>query len=357
MSIGSNIKRLRREREITQEQLAEMLHLTPSAISQWETDRVLPDVVQIPLLAGIFRVSADIILGIELENTEGKLTALLTEADSHCRTGSFEECARILEWAHRSYPNSHMVMVKLADALTNCFVRGKAEGTAEEIIGLCGKVLEDCTDSSLRNDATAILCTVYRHTGQTEALLRTADAMPHAWESREDLLMWNLHGEESRQEDMQYIQFCLGRLGVCLDKLAESDFYPESDRIHLYEQIISLFCTVYSDGDLFYYAQNVENAWRKLAEIHLNAGRRDKALEALANCAEYAVHFDTYDEKTPHTSAAVRGFVVGGWIMEETGNRSAQLLDALDNSRWDCLRGEKAFSHLLDHLKRYAKKP
>ncbi len=38
MSIGTNIKRLRRERDITQEQLAEFLHLTPSAISQWETE-------------------------------------------------------------------------------------------------------------------------------------------------------------------------------------------------------------------------------------------------------------------------------------------------------------------------------
>ncbi len=38
MSIGTNIKKLRRERDITQEQLAELLHLTPSAVSQWETD-------------------------------------------------------------------------------------------------------------------------------------------------------------------------------------------------------------------------------------------------------------------------------------------------------------------------------
>ena len=38
MTIGSNIKKLRRERDITQEQLAEFLHLTPSAISQWETE-------------------------------------------------------------------------------------------------------------------------------------------------------------------------------------------------------------------------------------------------------------------------------------------------------------------------------
>lgn len=37
MSIGTNIKRIRREKGITQEKLAELLGLTPSAVSQWET--------------------------------------------------------------------------------------------------------------------------------------------------------------------------------------------------------------------------------------------------------------------------------------------------------------------------------
>ena len=35
MSIGSTIKRLRREKEITQEQLADYLVITSRAISQW----------------------------------------------------------------------------------------------------------------------------------------------------------------------------------------------------------------------------------------------------------------------------------------------------------------------------------
>jgi len=357
MSIGSNIKRLRREREITQEQLAEMLYLTPSAISQWETDRVLPDVSQIPLLAGIFRVSADIILGIELESTEGKLAELLEESGEMLQAGRFEECARLLEKAHHSYPNSHQVMVKLADALTNCLVRGLGAGEAEEILGLCGKVLQDCTDSALRNEAVSILCRIYRQTGQTDALLRTAEAMPHAWESREDLLMWNLRGEQARLEDMQYIQFCLSRLGICLEKLAEEESCPDNDRIRLYEQIISLFNTVYCDGDLFYYAQNVENAYRRLAEIHLAAGRKEQALEALTRCAEAAAHFDTYDETTAHTSPAVRGFVVGGWIMEAEGNRSAQLLDDLSTACWNLLRDEEAFAAVEEMLKKTAKKP
>ena len=75
MTIGSNIKKLRRERDITQEQLADFLHLTPSAISQWETDRVLPDIQYIPKLAHLFSVSADEILGINVQKTTKKSIA------------------------------------------------------------------------------------------------------------------------------------------------------------------------------------------------------------------------------------------------------------------------------------------
>ena len=38
MSIGATIKKLRRDRNITQEQLAEMLGVSTNAVSQWECD-------------------------------------------------------------------------------------------------------------------------------------------------------------------------------------------------------------------------------------------------------------------------------------------------------------------------------
>ena len=67
MSIGSIIKGLRREKNITQEQLAEYLGITSRAISQWECDRTAPDISQIPALCHIFDVSADALLGIDIE--------------------------------------------------------------------------------------------------------------------------------------------------------------------------------------------------------------------------------------------------------------------------------------------------
>ena len=44
MTIGQNIRQLRKEREMTQDELAAEIGVTPQAISKWENDTGLPDI-------------------------------------------------------------------------------------------------------------------------------------------------------------------------------------------------------------------------------------------------------------------------------------------------------------------------
>ena len=80
MSIGSTIKRLRREKDITQEQLAEYLGITSRAISQWECDRTAPDISQLPALCHVFGVSSDVLLGIDIEKSNEEIKKYLSNA-------------------------------------------------------------------------------------------------------------------------------------------------------------------------------------------------------------------------------------------------------------------------------------
>ncbi|MCR4658465.1 MAG: helix-turn-helix domain-containing protein [Lachnospiraceae bacterium] len=57
MSIGSNIKRLREERRLTQEQVAEALEVTFQAVSSWERDEYKPDIDKLIRMAELFDVS------------------------------------------------------------------------------------------------------------------------------------------------------------------------------------------------------------------------------------------------------------------------------------------------------------
>jgi len=62
--IGSNIKRLRTEKGMTQKNLADKLFVSAQAVSRWENDEVEPSLGTIAEMAKIFEVSTDEILGV-----------------------------------------------------------------------------------------------------------------------------------------------------------------------------------------------------------------------------------------------------------------------------------------------------
>lgn len=65
MSIGENIRELRKEKGLTQEGLAKLLFVSQDTISLWELNKSLPDIKSLIELTKIFEVSSDFILGIE----------------------------------------------------------------------------------------------------------------------------------------------------------------------------------------------------------------------------------------------------------------------------------------------------
>lgn len=64
-TMGKRIARLRKEKGYTQEQLAELLHVSPQAVSKWENDISNPDISIIPQLSAVLGVSSDELLGMK----------------------------------------------------------------------------------------------------------------------------------------------------------------------------------------------------------------------------------------------------------------------------------------------------
>ena len=61
-SIGSFLQELRKEKGITQKELADFLNVSDKTVSHWECDKYSPDISVIPLLAEFFGVTCDEIL-------------------------------------------------------------------------------------------------------------------------------------------------------------------------------------------------------------------------------------------------------------------------------------------------------
>ena len=59
MTIGNNIKQLRQQKNLTQDQVAEKLGVSYQAVSKWENNANTPDIALLPRIADLFGVTID----------------------------------------------------------------------------------------------------------------------------------------------------------------------------------------------------------------------------------------------------------------------------------------------------------
>lgn len=83
LMIGEKLKKLRRNRDLTQEEVATHLGISYQAISKWERGDGYPDITMLPALANYFAVSVDELIGME-EITSATDT-FQVESDIRCK--------------------------------------------------------------------------------------------------------------------------------------------------------------------------------------------------------------------------------------------------------------------------------
>lgn len=92
-TLGKRIAANRKRLGLTQEQLAEKLGITAQAVSKWENDQSCPDISVLPLLADIFCISTDELLGRNLTPTVGEDVASDHSCDcGYCPADEDEDC-------------------------------------------------------------------------------------------------------------------------------------------------------------------------------------------------------------------------------------------------------------------------
>lgn len=169
--IGENIKRLRAERQMTQEQLADAMGISCAAVSKWEREETLPDITHLPVLAHYFNVSIDELMGYDAARVEEEINQYLEERRRLFMAGKKKAYTRLSEKAYRDYPNDYRVM--------NCYMWDKVGDYAdndpsvilenkEELSFLCRRILDGCSDAFLRMNAVNMQGKILHAEGKTE---------------------------------------------------------------------------------------------------------------------------------------------------------------------------------------------
>lgn len=83
--LAENIRTFRKQRALTQEQLAEVLGVTVGAVYKWEARLSQPELSTIMELADFFDTSVDVLLGYELKDNRLRATAARLKSISPTR--------------------------------------------------------------------------------------------------------------------------------------------------------------------------------------------------------------------------------------------------------------------------------
>jgi transcriptional regulator with XRE-family HTH domain len=229
-NFGKTIKELRRERGLTQEQLAEIAGVSPQAISKWETNATYPDISLLPVLANYFDVSIDTLLAFDVTKKTEDIRALLAKTDALLADEKYAEAVCLLRKASVRYPGNDAVMYKLARDLR--YMKAESEENYEEAIYLYQKLLETGTDAEIRAKVTRDLMYCYYTKDREDLALEYAKQLPPFEVCREYNLGRSncLHGKELSAYLKSNVKLFGEAMIECLEYFADANILTPEEK-------------------------------------------------------------------------------------------------------------------------------
>ena len=186
--IGENIKRLRKAKGVTQEQIAEVLGISVTAVSKWERNETYPDITLLFPLAHYFEVTLDELMGYDEERVQAEIGETLEYYRSIWLTEP-EKAREVIVKAYKDYPNDYPVMHYYMWNLAGDMADNDKEtllAHKEEFLTICDRILSGCTEEAIRLNAWNMKAKLLHAEGRTEeALAIYEEKYPNWYDTRE----------------------------------------------------------------------------------------------------------------------------------------------------------------------------
>lgn len=178
LHLPENIKKYRLLKNLTQEDVAQYLGVTPQSVSKWERGESYPDITLLPALANIFETSIDLLIGMDTIRAEATRYAIHQKAVAYQRSGDYDMAEKTYREALLIYPNKPGMILGLAGTLA-------LKGSTGEAIELMERGLPVSLNEKQKATMRAALCFLYLKAGYEDKAHRLAAELPHMRESRE----------------------------------------------------------------------------------------------------------------------------------------------------------------------------
>ena len=157
---SDHVTKLRREKKVTQEQLADFLGVTKAAVSKWETGQSLPDVSLLPQLAAYFDVTIDTLLGYESQLSKEQIQKTYFELATDFADKPFEEVMEKSNSYVKQYYSCYPFLFQMVCLWLNHFMLAEGQERQMQILenasDLCQHISKECKDIGICSDVLLV---------------------------------------------------------------------------------------------------------------------------------------------------------------------------------------------------------
>lgn len=296
INIAKTLVAKRREKGITQEELAAYIGVSKASVSKWETGQSYPDITFLPQLAAYFNISIDTLVGYAPQMTKVDIKKLYHRLSNDFATrpfdGVLEECRAVIKKYYSCFPLLLQMAVLLANHHMLAEERTRQEAILKEATRLCQRIKAESDDVWLSGDATSLEAVCHLMLGQPQEIL--------------DLL-----GEAIRPMSGDYE--ILSRAYQLMGNTAKA---KEVAQINMYQHLLALIGAT-------------------PAYLLLNADSSEKTGEILRRALSVAA---VYDLERLHPNTMAQIYLIGAQVYCSQGS-TEKSLDLLQKYAALCTRG------------------
>lgn len=308
--MGQIIKKLRKERGFTQEELAERIGVTYQAVSKWENNLGMPDISQIVPLASVFDVSTDVLFGIDRTMESEEALKIVFAADTVKEYGCLDTYLKaydILLDGLKKYPNNLIIM-------NNCLNLGVAFVLPEngwiyakdhvakvipEMIRQANFIIAN--SKNITDILRARQCLVFLYSANKKFDLAIAEA--RNFPVRTDFTLYSnmarineYMGDYEREAinlcsdidySLQAFEDNVARLGIAYYNIGKY-----ADAIEVFERFFAVINAIFKDEcPPPYHDFDSRDCYLLLAKAYLAIGKEDKAMDSVEKSIMYYFAF------------------------------------------------------------------
>lgn len=337
MAFGKTIKDLRIKNNMTQEKFAELLNISPQAVSRWENNLAMPDISLLPPLANLFNVTTDYLLGMDTYQKDLRKAEFDEAFHNYWDHDDKEKNYQIALKAVSEYPGNLEYVEWLASAEYYVGVPQTDDAEHTRLLENSVKhykfVLENSTDHNLSDKALLGIVLALHMLGRNDEAKDYAMKQEDE-EKRDNMLCWCLEGIEKISHTQRIAERHLGQF------LFQLKFSSKS--IEACEAIEQILKILFPDGNYQYHHNTLQyNAIDKAFAL-CNEHRHDEAIESLQKARFHAEEMTQYSKQTEFQFTSPLFYLVGG-VKEKTDSTVTDIDDFIN-----CLKNNHCFDPLRE---------